>query len=405
MNNQIRFLADLIKSLCEINFAIIENTEATISDYFHESTNYALAQTINNNFIGKTVMPAMCPGIICEFYIAGGPYYTAFLEQGSNQIYVLGPILTDEYNRDSTIRQLADHGIELYAIQRFMDAVHTMPVLPQQNLLKAMHILSQHISGQTTPCTTKRIQYLMKSQNHMTYRLTENNEDVSHMRQIETRYETSTALTEAVKEGNVSLAIYLLSKFNFDNHRTMRNANPLRNLQNYCIILNTQLRYALEERGIHPYLLDAFSSDIAQRIEQLKSVEEGNSFAVNVIRSYCKFVQEQSFPNLKPLIHLAVTYIKEHLNDNLTVKDTAKALTMNANYLSTQFHKEMGISFIDFVNQERIKQASSLLQHTNLPIKDIASFVGYNNTSYFSKQFAKVYHQAPTAYRSSRYAE
>ena len=119
-----------------------------------------------------------------------------------------------------------------------------------------------------------------------------------------------------------------------------------------------------------------------------------------MIREYCNLVREHSFPNLKPLIHLAVTYIKEHLNDNLTVKDTAHALTMNANYLSSQFHAEMGINFIDFVNQERVKQASSLLRHTNLPIKDIASVVGYNNTSYFSKQFYKVYHQAPRTYRS-----
>jgi YesN/AraC family two-component response regulator len=92
-------------------------------------------------------------------------------------------------------------------------------------------------------------------------------------------------------------------------------------------------------------------------------------------------------------------YIKEHLSENLTVKDTAKALTVNANYLSSQFHQHMGIPFIDFVNRERVQQAASLLSSTHLQIQQISQFVGYNNTSYFAKQFTKFMGVSPRQYR------
>ena len=219
------------------------------------------------------------------------------------------------------------------------------------------------------------------------------------MRQVEQRYEYSAALTDAVQQGNLSLALHMISQYDPNTKTTVRNTNPLRNAQNYCIVLNTQLRHALEKSGIHPYHVDRLSNEIGLEIEQLKHISQLPDFFSSVIRRYCRLVQEHAYPNLRPLTNLAVTYIKEHLADNLTVKDTAKALTINANYLSSLFHKDMGLTFIDFVNKERTNQAAALLRHTNLQIQQIASTVGYNNTSYFAKQFVRFQGISPSHYR------
>ena len=224
-------------------------------------------------------------------------------------------------------------------------------------------------------------------------------ENITQMRQVEQRYEYSAALTNAVQQGNLSLALHMIGQYDPGTKTTVRNANPLRNAQNYCIVLNTQLRHALEKSGIHPYQVDRLSNEIGLEIEQLKKASQLPDFFSSVIRRYCRLVQEHSYPNLKPLTNLAVTYIKEHLADNLTVKDTAKALTINANYLSSLFHKDMGMTFIDFVNRERTSQAAALLRHTNLQIQQIASAVGYNNTSYFAKQFLRFQGVSPSHYR------
>ena len=211
--------------------------------------------------------------------------------------------------------------------------------------------------------------------------------EIMQMRQAERQYEMSDALTEAIKQGNLSLAHHLIGKYAPGSQNPVRNQNPLRNAQNYCIILNTQLRHALQQSGIHPYELDRVSNEIGVQIEQLQEISKVKEFFDYVLRRYCRLAQEHNYPNLSPLTNLTVIYIKEHLSDNLTVQETAKALTVNANYLSTRFHQEMGITFINFVNRERALQAAGLLRQTNLQIQQISQMVGYNHTSYFAKQF------------------
>lgn len=153
--------------------------------------------------------------------------------------------------------------------------------------------------------------------------------------------------------------------------------------------------------GIHPFHLDQLSHEIALHIEQMRSAVEAEKYPLEIIRRYCELARENAYPDLKPFTRLAVTYFKEHLSDNLTVKGTAQALLVNANYPSHQFHRDMGITFVDFVNRERINQAAALLKHTNLQIQQIAATVGYNNTSYFARQFVKFHRMTPRAYRNS----
>lgn len=224
-------------------------------------------------------------------------------------------------------------------------------------------------------------------------------DEILRMRQVERRYENSSILTEAVRHGNLSLAMELLGQYSPTTGMDVRNADPLRNMKNYCIVLNTQLRHALEDRGIHPYALDRLSNEIGLEIESLRPNDDTQHFIFLVLQRYCRLVRENAYPRLKPLIHLTVTYIKEHLTEDLTVKETAKLLGVNANYLSNQFHASMELTFIDFVHRERIAQAAALLTHTNLQIQQIASTVGYNNTSYFAKQFLRFQGMTPGQYR------
>ena len=202
--------------------------------------------------------------------------------------------------------------------------------------------------------------------------------------------------------GNLSLALQTLQSRELQSEVTVRNQNSLRNMQNQCIILNTQLRHSLEGSGIHPYQLDHLSNEISMQIERLSTPNMVTPFSIYIIEQYCRLVQEQSYQNLSPLTHQAVTYIKNNLNSNLTVKDTAKELSVHPDYLSHQFSQEMGMTFIAFLNRERCMQAASFLKHTSLPIKQISAIVGFNTISYFTKQFAQVYGKTPRDFRNER---
>lgn len=321
---------------------------------------------------------------VYQWVAPGGITFLIYPDKTGGECIVFGPVLTAPFSGDS------QHPSDF---SRFCE---TLPVVESHKLHKTGQLVIGQLTGRTQPLRILPIDPPVPADTQPSFT---QGEDIIQMRQVETRYEYSIALTEAVRQGNLSLALHIVSSYDPGKQTQVRNTNPLRNAQNYCIIMNTQLRHALEKSGIHPYRLDRLSSEVGIQIEQLTSTRQFPEFFRQVLQKYCRLVQEHTYPELKPLTHLAVTYIKEHLADNLTVKDTAAVLTVNADYLSTTFHRDMGVTFIDFVNRERTRQAAALLKHTDLQIQQIAGSVGYNNTSYFAKQFQRFYGVSPSKYR------
>lgn len=388
MKNKKNLIKQLVNSCVGINFSTLNLTKEGIEEFLKDETHQiALRQLLADKKLTKR--PNMISNCIYEIRYVLDICFMAYYTEENKELYLLGPFLTKPASPQ-------DLQIELYGL-----VSKTLPTLPIISINKAYEIMSiivEDIKGDGK--ALYKIMDLRETQdNNSGAPISKSNEEIVQMKQIENRYEKSAALTEAVKEGNFSLAIKFLTELNKGGVVTVRNSNPLRNRQNYCIILNTQLRYALENCGIHPYRLDRFSEGVAIKIEKLKTLEEVDRFVFDTIRQYCELATEHIYPNLKPLVHLTVAYIKNYLTDNINVKTTAKELGVNANYLSTMFHNEMGMTFIDFLNKERVKQAAALMTNTDLQIQEIATSVGYNNGSYFAKQFKKYYNMSPIEYK------
>lgn len=63
------------------------------------------------------------------------------------------------------------------------------------------------------------------------------------------------------------------------------------------------------------------------------------------------------------------------------------------------FKNELGISPIDFINDERIKLAKTLLRNPTKTIHDVCYGSGFNNISYFNKVFKRATQRTPSEYR------
>lgn len=335
---------------------------------------------------------------IYEFRVPGGIIF--FCYASDNDIFLFGPLLIQGDSRDNTLQIVTDSVLPSHKKSLIFQYMSTVPVIPASRVYRIVETCLQQLLRLDQPLKIVQAGSIYSMENMLRSSLPHVTPEISRMREIEVQYEYGAALIEAVKHGNVSLAFHIVGHYIPGSENPVRNKNPLRNAQNYCIILNTQLRHAMEECGIHPYRVDKISHEIGLQIEQLTEVSKLKEFFDYVIRQYCRMAQQHAYPHLNPLTNLTVEYIKEHLSENLTVKDTAKALTVNANYLSAQFHEQMGISFIDFVNRERVDQAAALLGNTHLQIQQISQIVGYNNTSYFAKQFSRFMGMSPRQYRN-----
>jgi AraC-like DNA-binding protein len=95
-------------------------------------------------------------------------------------------------------------------------------------------------------------------------------------------------------------------------------------------------------------------------------------------------------------------FIEEHSSEELSLTKVAKAVSMNANYLSENFKQVTGINFVEYVARTRFNTACDLLRNGNLHISEIAFAAGFQSLSQFNRVFKRFSGKSPTQYRSSK---
>lgn len=92
-------------------------------------------------------------------------------------------------------------------------------------------------------------------------------------------------------------------------------------------------------------------------------------------------------------------YIRQNLDQNLTIKELSTKAYMSESNFHRVFKNELNISPVDFINNERIKLATSLLRDSKRKIKDIYMECGFNSLSYFNRMFKRKKQLSPKEYQ------
>lgn len=98
-------------------------------------------------------------------------------------------------------------------------------------------------------------------------------------------------------------------------------------------------------------------------------------------------------------IRTIVDYINAHYQEELIIDQLADICGYSPTHFMNFFKKHLGVSCMDYLIHYRLKQAVELLQHSTLPILEIATTVGFTNLSNFNRQFKKTYQKTPSQYR------
>lgn len=96
-----------------------------------------------------------------------------------------------------------------------------------------------------------------------------------------------------------------------------------------------------------------------------------------------------------------VNMVQEFYTSGITLEEIADKLHITPEYLGTQFHKVMGITFSTYMKNVKMAKAKELLIGTQLKLYEIAQKVGYTDSKYFSKVFKEAFGQLPADYRKT----
>ena len=93
---------------------------------------------------------------------------------------------------------------------------------------------------------------------------------------------------------------------------------------------------------------------------------------------------------------------KLYLNPKLSIVDIAVALGTNKTYLSDYLNNTLKLTFNDFVNQFRVKEACRIIDSMTASDKrnmiDVATKSGFNSISSFNRYFSKIQGTSPRQY-------
>ena len=316
------------------------------------------------------------------------------------QILIAGPYLGQQPDMEFCEEILQKNGKNMALLVPFYNYCLGLPVVSNSAMMEAMQTAVRAVTGEEGEVLYRHYQPQATDRPPVVETGTPAGE-AAMMELLEERYRYENLMLQEVGQGNAEQALKYYRQFSFSSRSIVRTEDPIRTCKNLGFSLNTMLRKSAEQAGIHPIYLDIISTNFAMLIENSRRMEEIEDIRAHMIGAYCRFVQKQRLDQYPPLVRLAITYIRVHLAEPLTLKQVAEGIRVSPSYLSRIFNQEVKESLSNYITRARIEKASQLLTFTAMSIQNTAFYVGFSNLNYFSRCFKKYCGMTPTEYRNS----
>ena len=153
-------------------------------------------------------------------------------------------------------------------------------------------------------------------------------------------------------------------------------------------------------KSLAPLLEEIVKARGAQKILLLLTALEQIASSDYELLSSSWFSKSYSMPK-KGRINDVYDHIMDHFNQKITLEDLADVANMNAAALCRYFKSCTKKTITEFINEIRIGYAFNLLSTKEYTVTQACFESGFNNLSYFNRQFNKVVGYSPSKLRKS----
>ena len=107
---------------------------------------------------------------------------------------------------------------------------------------------------------------------------------------------------------------------------------------------------------------------------------------------YCnRKIKKANLPSETMYAKRAKEYVQNNLRSPITQKGVAEQLGISPEYLCAIFKKSEDVTFIKYVNTEKLEAIKSLMEKEHIHLYEAASLFGYADPNYVSRLFKKHY--------------
>ena len=142
-----------------------------------------------------------------------------------------------------------------------------------------------------------------------------------------------------------------------------------------------------------------------QECEQLQTIDDINHLQYIMAVDFCQRSGETHIPEgISPDVYKCMTYIRNHINEPLSIEDAASCVNRSSSYMMKHFKSELGIHMGAYIMRCRLEEAKSLLAYSEKSLAEISSYLCFSSQSYFQNVFKKQYGMTPLQYRKQTQA-
>jgi AraC-like DNA-binding protein len=108
--------------------------------------------------------------------------------------------------------------------------------------------------------------------------------------------------------------------------------------------------------------------------------------------------------NYDALVHEVDRYCEMYYAQPIRLRDIADYFHVSPRTIMRQFQQRTGSTIMAYLHDVRLRKAAWLLQHSDLPISEVAHTCGLQ-ANYFSRTFTMHYGVSPMRYREQKLEE
>ena len=172
----------------------------------------------------------------------------------------------------------------------------------------------------------------------------------------------------------------------------------------------TDIEIGLQERKTDKELYSYQQGAINQIFEKFDTASDIKKL-VNLIvileklsstDNYKTMLSKNNTPNHKTTdvnrLETVFQFVNENYKQQMSIKELAGQIGLTQNSFCRFFKKMTQKTFVHFVNEFRIGKAVEILNANRMPIAEVMYLCGFNDPSYFTKQFKKHQGKTPSEY-------
>lgn len=98
----------------------------------------------------------------------------------------------------------------------------------------------------------------------------------------------------------------------------------------------------------------------------------------------------------------AIAHMERHFDEGVTLPDLAKMVGMSGRSFYRSFSMATGESPLAYLQKLRLAKAAKILQTTDKNVTEVAFECGFNDSSYFARQFRRVFGASPLQFQAAK---